>query len=533
MAQWFLDGENGADFGAIRVPVLRMGMTTGTLIRRSAAVDELSYSLSIRPPATPEFLPQKEQAISVWCDDVCLFRGYAQAPRYNWSNGVVKYAVTATGGWRELERIPLAPQDITYTRPQGDLRATMLDILRIAIAGGARFSVGVVDAMFAVIPLSFRGMSCAAGLEDCLRFVADAVVYFDYAPAVPVIHIRRRSNMPTRTYALGQDYVRDLSVLPDETTVPDRVAIGYATADANGIVTAGTLVAGAVAQAQSQRGQAITTVDSSFDQFQEQAISGEVNLSTTPTGSVAWQTILDLDPALAKYCEDNSVPAFSRGPTTYSDQTSTMPPLTVFSLTLLGPTYTYGAGPTAGYIVTDGEVTEWMISRLGIAKNSPLLRCDFYLVGTKLAAPSWYASLPIQNKFFHSGIDSGGAAKNIVWVEFNQPVLCVNKNCSGGVAYRDPGTYTTLAPPTDLASQILFAQSKTNYTGSIDFNRQQTPDFAVSHVINVAGADSTLATMAALVRQQDFDLLTQEHKLALGAPARTSAESLMSRFRRL
>lgn len=533
MSIWTCAGQAGKHLPAALVDVEEMGLLAAKLNYRSQNEDSFDFFMeSPSPNVDPDYLPDHEQTISVYRNNIRQFTGKIQDIQFTWDGGRVGWSGRAVGGWSELERIPLTASNSSYERPQGDLRLTLIDIINKAIAGGAQIALGTIATCFDIIPLTFRGLSCSAALIEALRFIPDAVTFFDYTGGgLPVLNIARRPTMPTRTYTFGVDEIARCNISPMAGQTPDRVVLTYATADINGIVTETTVTAGAGTAAN----QAVILADSGFADFTAKAIAGQQVCRTGSLSTASWADLLASDAALQNYCTANAVPAFTSGPGSYSDANSPTAPTSIFSVNFAAPVYSAAAGVSlVGYLpLVSGQFREWF-SKIGISKIDATFKATFFLAGTGLSVPAWFADLPVPLKYSHTGFDSGvPAGKWAVWVIVDAKALLINRSLPVNTTLRDPGDYATLAPPATLASNLLTVQSFTPYRGRVTFTPWQAFARDLGGKCNFPGANPRIAAVGALAQEEEINLQTGVRELIIGQPSRTGLATLMSRFRRV
>ncbi len=95
-----------------------------------------------------------------------------------------------------------------------------------------------------------------------------------------------------------------------------------------------------------------------------------------------------------------------------------------------------------------------------------------------------------------------------------------------------PQDFDYTAPPSGLAASLLAAQNFTPYDGYLDLTYSDTtagPGLAA--LVNIAGAQSELATMAALPRAVSLDLLQYKAKIELGSPSRFDLKTVAGKVR--
>lgn len=533
MPEWTIKGEAGK------------ALNENTVMLKDVVVDELSvltfrsqqadtfefFIISKNPEADPPYLPEHMQRISVFKDGVQWFTGEVIEPEFRWSGGKVGWQVKCTGGWSELEKVPLAPDNKAYERPQGDLTATLLDILTIAKNGNAKIIVGTVHDTFNTLRFNMRSMTCGTALAEALHLIPDAVVQTDYSGGgYPVINILRRPFMDELPLVLGVSEVEECNITPMSGLTPDRVTVTYALANTNGIVIQQTLTAGSG----TISNQSVVIAESGFDEFTAQAIAGQVVINTTDLTTGVWSVFVNSDAKLAEYCATNNVPAFLSTSGTYNDQNAPTLPSSFFSVTFDPPKYTGDDNAsTAGfYVLGKGEYREWF-SKLGINKLPASLKATFHLTGTGTTLPAWAAGLPVAGLNTHQGFaPNNSTGKWAIWFLVDFKVTLISRLTNADATLRDPGDYEFTAPPSDLAASLLAVQSYVPFKGNIRFTPHGDNTRKLGKKVNIIGASPRLKTAGAVIQEETFTLHDNRQSLTLGTPSRQYFHDLMSRFRR-
>lgn len=532
MSIWTISGENGKSLPAQQVDVVHANLQNAQIKWRSQAPDIFGFLLLAPDPSLdPEHLPDFGQKLTVYRDGVRQITGKVTVAEFVWQGGQVGWNVQVAGGWSELDRIPLTPGNTSYTRAQGDLTQTIRDIVSVAIQGGAEIALGDIAVSFDMIPLTFRGLSCAAALAECLRLLPDAVCYFDYSGnGHPALTISRRPTMRSKIYDFRLDEIETCGISPQAGQTPDKVVVTYAIHDQNGVVAESTLTAGNGAL----NNQAVVLADSGFTAFQERAIAAQVEVQTGSSASADWTDLLNSDAALANYCTTNSVPSFDSGPGTYSDQNSPTSPTSFFSVTFAAPVYSppSGVSITGFFPLRKGEWREWF-SKIGIAKVEVTFKATFFLTGTGLSLPSWYDDLPVTQKFSHTGFAAGSAVgKWAIWLLVDARSVVINREIASPTILRDPGDYVSTAPPTSLAASLLEVQDFVPYRGRVAFSPAQPFARDLGSKLSFEGANPRLERVGAIPQEESVTLADNRRELSIGLPSRTALAGLMGRFRK-
>ena len=165
-------------------------------------------------------IPAAGQVVELWNGSTRKFKGWATAPRI----GMKSVTVTIEGPWWWMTRINLTQQQVdgtaaTLERPAfhfatGNLATSITALLDRATTDlGCPFARGVVATMYDVPAITLANMDCASALAELLRWVPDAVAWFNYTASVsttvPTLNISRRKtglalgSMSAVAYTIG------------------------------------------------------------------------------------------------------------------------------------------------------------------------------------------------------------------------------------------------------------------------------------------------------------------------------------------
>lgn len=527
---WEIAGETGAKMSAARLPLASLFPLVQDIVFSSQAADTWGYFLPITADGhNSEYLPDRQQTISLFRNGVREFCGRVVSRKYIYNNTGQGWQIQVKGGWAELEKVPLiSDTSATYDIDAANLADSIRTVLQKAITdGGVRLQIGDIAPMMNCFPLQFRAATVAATVRDLLRFAQDAFTYVDYrSEGLPTLHILRRPTASARTIILGSDFVTRCELSPNDDASPDRVDFIYAVADANGIVTQITESAGVD---QPRNRLQVVTADTGFEEFQARATEGQQTIRTS-TG-LTWAGYLNTNTELSAYVTANSVPAFSVGPGSYSDQNSPSTPTSFFTVSFPATTFQSGDDITGKQVIIKGQWRDWM-ERLGFAATKATANACFYLIGTG-TLPAWVAELPVPY-YYHEGYASGlPAGKWAVWIYTSQAADMISPSFAADTIVRDPGDYPLDAPPAGIASFILAAMTEPPYDGVADFDSFQPYERGLGRVHNVSGGPAELESAKATPKQERISIQTGARNLSFGSSAAGSGLDLMSRFRRV
>ncbi len=545
MSIWTISGQTGKALGSSTVDLEVTNYTNVSITHSNQGTDSLSFFVRCDDRTSdPAYLPEYLQSISIFRSGTRQFVGYVTKPKFVLQNGVFGWKIEAQNGWQELDRVALSDTDKEYLRAQGSLSATITDIINKAIAGGARISLGSIGSMFDIPPISFRGTTCGASLIELLRVCADAVAYFDYsAGGNPSLNIVRRGSASGKTFTFGTDeLVEPFECSPIPGATPTKITVAYATRDSNGIVTETVQTAGSGADTQS-----VVLTAPNFADFQTKAAASEISLLTSTTANWTMAYTNKLDPKIKDIV---GIPTPSMASiSVYTGSVAS--DKTLSSITGLTASITT-TSPNTRVVVT-GSYKDWM-SKLGITAGEAEFEAEFFWLyrrtvgGGAVDDPDWATALLAAGAVKHpSGLIFWNGTEDAPGMPTTYPngdrgqvlryvcrftATAISRNITSLTALRDPGDYGTLAPPADLAANLLAAQNFVPYEGQFGLSGWHSLERLVNRKISFGGLTSRLSSIAALVQSETLDVQTGAKTVRLGMPVR-AGNTALARLRKL
>jgi len=118
------------------------------------------------------------------------------------------------------------------------------------------------------------------------------------------------------------------------------------------------------------------------------------------------------------------------------------------------------------------------------------------------------------------------------WITAQRPASGDTYELEGHPLYRT-ADYSFIAPPANLAANLLAAQNFTPYEGSISLVEETAGGTRYRGCkVNVAGSLSALSSMGALVAAETIDIATGTTSIDLGTPPRLDYRTLVDRIRK-
>lgn len=198
MPTWYIKGEAGKALDATLRTLETLRVSSCVLKFQSLASDTLAWTAAAdNATGTGTIVPEVGQVVELWLDSVRKFKGWAVMPRI----GMNSVAVTVEGPWWWMSRIMLT-QDQTdavgsnVERPSMilagatptsylGLSANIATIIGRAITNGCPFALDTnkIATTYDVPRITLANMDCGSALAELMRWVPDAVAWFDYTAA--------------------------------------------------------------------------------------------------------------------------------------------------------------------------------------------------------------------------------------------------------------------------------------------------------------------------------------------------------------
>ncbi len=178
------------------------------LTLKNQMADGLTFRLAAEPFDTEECYAYGD-ALSLYKGDTRWFSGVVTSGRRFGSSSDERHDYEATGlwwyldnltfqqEWRVLNGDTLNKSHVILGKNIDDeyisIGAVIAEVLDYAILRGAPFSYAGLAALTAEPPSDEQtDVTCSEVIRKMIRWVPDTVCWFDYAPAVPVLHFARR-----------------------------------------------------------------------------------------------------------------------------------------------------------------------------------------------------------------------------------------------------------------------------------------------------------------------------------------------------
>ena len=557
-------GETGKTLDATvrTVDSLRILLQSVKVTYRSLASDTLEWTALMDTAAGGgTIIPDEGQKVSLYQDGTRKFCGRVTSAKPL----LDRVVVLVEGGWKWLNDTALAVDSngnatIMFV---GAVGAAIRGLISPAITAGAPVALGTVGDFFTMMQLTVTGQTYGSVIADMMSLVPDATAWFDHSGSGwPSFNVTRRADMSTKTWTVG-DGVTDLQIVPLPNQVVSRVDIMTATRATDGSITtvnqgAGVSRASAVAagtlQSITLNGPGIdtylpdtsrqntsvqsATTDANYNRL-GYANSGGASYYVSPYYGVRVINLEDRFSAAKASLGEIYVPSNCRlavgnlNSIPYKQSTS-------------GGTLNYQLAPlqylsngspvsTAGkYLLLTTTIPDWLRTAGLYSFIDIKITGQIYFLYLRDAgnAPPWMGLVgaPDRQEAAVYNADNTGLGW-YVW-NFSIPAILVNHLWSSPATLYEPLDWDFIAPPSDLAANLLAAQNWKPWDGPIT---ALPASFDLTNYLpykhRVSGAAAGAATADALAREIQWTPGDGKVSVNLGAPARADFKSLQARLR--
>lgn len=370
------------------------------------------------------------------------------------------------------------------------------EIVGYAQGKGAPIVLGGVSLSSLTPPFSeIRDQMCAEVIRSALRWNPDAVGWFDYAPATPVLYVERRSALPSFSFPAFNSPAAEVSITPRNDLVCAGVLIIYESTNSLNELTWTTVVKDQVGAIGIQG--AATTVELSGSsktvQTQELTILG-----VDVTSRAFWESLLPwLHQATSVTIGNVRVNnALASGQSAdASDATSgyTGLGLTDFSGAVAAPPST----SNLLNVLANGQVPSWLTSRFFDAVITA--KISYTLENPDTHAKEVKEKVPFTAKCKATDLNNGPLPQSFSQLIASTPAETI---------------------PSGVAAAYYAAASVLHYEGEFStIEDEVSGTHGIGEKINLTGAAAEWATMDALIQSVDEQLGTGQTTWRFGPPA--------------
>ena len=555
---WTIAGETGKAFNATARSLQSAYIDSAKLDFRSLEPDTLTFTITPES-LTSATIPELRQEMILYRDGVQFFVGHVTDVRTMINSGMQQSHITVSGPWWWLEKIPFTStmtdgtsataERISYvfgTASAGQSLRTSIEaaINRSAALGAPIATIAQgssVASMFAVPRITLNQSTCGQVISELVRICPDIMVIFDYSTKPVRIFVTRRGICQTTSLNASTSPITSIDINPVIDLEVSQVVLPYVDRNTQGRTrfqaqSAGTNVA--------TKRQIITVSGPELDTFLPNDLFDSYAIKTLSVSS-SGNFVHDKDSVLVAAAAKaglSRIPVSIEGGGTYVLTSSTSIAATTYRRTVPGATLKLQDNtsvPTgSNYIIISGSsVPDWVSSELGLtirgATYSGLLR--------------WFSTVSYSNSkyYYDCGFDSGlslsgygwYSGQNIMqyygWKPFSIPVTIVSTSYPTSTTLYRPADYSFIAPPADLAANLLAAQNWLPYEGSIQLDQEDVGGSRYRGTkVNISNSLPAFSNMGALVSGESLEIETGRTTISLGAPARNDYRTLVDKIRK-
>lgn len=236
------------EYGGLSKSPESWGVTVANLLLINQDTDTLTLSTSAQAIAEPIFA--YGQPVVLWRDGTRIFQGTVTQIPAQGNAGTEGTDYLVSGGWWALERIIFLQNRLTWgyldfpsndpvqsltSRAMLGMGASILDPIDAAAqitaavqyaitAAGLNLAIGTITVPIRPPYQETRDLSVAEVVRRTLAWTPDAVVRFDYSPAVPTFNVALRSALtPVSLDLSAANRVAEVSANPRHDLVPSGV----------------------------------------------------------------------------------------------------------------------------------------------------------------------------------------------------------------------------------------------------------------------------------------------------------------------
>lgn len=554
---WEIKGESGKPLNATLRSFEDLNIETWNLKLATLADDSFTWTAATNDASgSGTIIPAAGQVVELFLDGVRKFRGHVSFP----SVGPKSVQVTVLGPWWWMDRIDLssavsdstgATSDrTTYVFPTQSLQTSIRALIDRAIAMGVPITRGSVAASFIAPKISLANMSFAAALAELMRWLPDAVAYFDYTDALPELRVARRDSMSTFTFALGTTEIDEgagFELRPRVDLEVKRVQLKYVQRAATtgkpfwknqnfGTATTGKI-------------QIVTVSGPEIVDFLPKDDFESYTIKTVVAAALPANEVSRRDSVLAgirkTYGAVEGAPGAAINTWKGSATLKSLSVVRTAATTFRRPNGSFltSSQVAARRLVTSTDIPEWarkLYGALDVTVSGEWLAVYYPPAGTstKKWGPAFEALRVggLTGGAFRNADTFGGNEKDYLYYvirPFSFPATLINTAFVKATKVYKPWDYDYLAPPEDLAENLTAAQDWLPWEGRITVVTDELTGYAAcQRKIRVTGGYAPWATMDALVKSVSYDGGRGRTTYELGAPARTDFGSLVNRVRR-
>lgn len=522
---------------------------SGSLSFGSLRVDELSFSMVPADTTGSDLTPDEGQELSLLIGGEVAFKGIAATVSSQWRESSLATQVKVSGAWWWLEQTPLSELIEEVERPQfrcgkGDVKSHIQSLFARLEALGVPVALGEVIECYEIPTVTFRDGPFSSALAELIRYVPDAVGWWDYSKEVPEFNLSRRSVDNATQFVLGSDPVISADLQAEYGLEVKTVEVPYAERLPSGETAFRTQT--------SQQGEAGSR--------QVNPVSGPELADFVPSDPIEGATITTVDAMANSVTVDvsaieqiwgfwvdwaarNSAISATRNLSLWDESTglsSTFYPGGLEPFIELADGTALDVAVHNRYAVIydpETEIPDWM-SEIENVQKAKLKGTVWFLEENSTGTPDWIKELIQESSFERKQVGGTGqpAGQNnndhSIFFDLDLDIVLIDRVISAETLYK-PLSYIYETPPNDYAENLRAAQSWLPYSGDIVLQAPEGPLKRYSgQTINLSGGREKWQQMGALAQGESIDLYSGQHSIELGLPSRLSGVTPVTRLDR-
>lgn len=550
---WTLTGEAGKALDATPRTLEAMSANNARLERRCLGMDRMVYTVPLRAlDGSGIIVPEHRQPVTLSRNGVRYFKGHCTKNVPVYQGGEWYRSIEVSGLWWWLKQIQMTSDQLDQggnikERPvlvcdTGNLSSMFAAVINRGIALGGPWALGTIATTASIVRVTLPNASVADALTELMRWVADGMLWVDYAPATPTINLTRRlaglavGSAAAKTLTVGTDRIETINLLPRIDLTVSQVVLPYVTRNAQGrglyqVQSAGAAVTGQRQMIPVAGPELDTTLPK--DQFDSSTVK---SATISPSGILNTALFTTYDSRL----KASGGASFAVGPKSWSLQgggTYTLPAVSTVVEKRDG-----GALPAGRTrFLTQGEPADWWegdaigweqaraSATIWVEVKSPVPTPNGY----SPSPPSWVESMGMSQATF-TVLSSGLMQRiDVYYTTISVMFPAVDTLWNAVTTLYRKEDYSYLNPPAGMATYLVAAQNWEPYEGSVTVIEDDLPaTVPIGQLLSIAGGPPDLAGVKALIQGVNMTLATGVMELQCGAAERLSFPQLVARFRR-
>jgi hypothetical protein len=548
---WTIAGQTGKPFNATARSFSTAAIDSAKLDFKSLEPDTLTFTITPES-LTSATIPELRQEMILYRDGVQFFVGHVTDVRTIINSGMQQSQITVSGPWWWLEKIPftsviadgtgVSQERISYVFGTPSAGQNLAVSIRAAIDRSAALGAPIatiaqgsdVYTMFAVPRITLNQSTCGQVISELVRICPDTMVWFDYSTKPVKMNVARRGPVGARSLDASTSPITSIDINPVIDLEVSNVVLPYVDRNTQGrtrfqVQTAGTNVA--------TKRQIITVSGPELDTFLPNNLFDSYVANTATSIS---NLVHDSDSACVEAAREFGLGRLPINTYLYRvslRNTRSNTYVITNTFTIGGSSYTNLAGsPVSGFILTSQNPPEWWnVAVTDVIVSGTMWMShtyDFQGDTTEKPLPRYFKDAGFI--FAASGYENVYAFPDRAYYQkpfkFNAKLVA---SAYTNLTFYRPADYSFIAPPADLAANLLAAQNWIPYEGSIQLEQEDVGGTRYRGTkVNISNSLPAFSTMGALVSGESLEIESGRTTINLGAPARNDYRTLVDKIRK-